>query len=521
MGYDTLNRLTNVSINSFNWVYSYDAIGNILKIVRNYTQTTSFKYDNPVHSPINVITRDSGIDVYRSSVANGSNRTQIVSFYLVNEKNVSISQVNYTVEFGDGSSTNGSNINLALKGFSLINAERNYSSGGNYKVNITGRANTSATDYETLKLLFGTLANSLSILKKNATTIVAELDAYNSINQLSENWGWNCSHSLLSTNQFNMSANQNLMIIIEYNFTVIPSANLTCKINSTDGNQTLTLPFNFDNIKIENYNSTKIDADTLLVKFQIVNYFDNLNNINWNITANGLMYNGSGISLTQGQSTTISQEVNFTSGGLKYLKITIGQGNFTDSYAEYYKINWLNINQFFSTLKNATSRVYDFFITNFNTINTSTLWNFTNPTLNNSLNLSNNESLIVIIEEDYSQGNKKATIQIFNQTIGEDNLIEVFRIRQIGINSLQTLHENGSRAVVSSIVVNNIKPLNLSWKLNNSEQLITSTQNLYLNTSEQAIVVIESNFSASGIYPLFFQINSSTYNYNQTGVAVS
>ena len=34
MSYDNLDRLTNVSINSLSWVYSYDAIGNILKIVR-------------------------------------------------------------------------------------------------------------------------------------------------------------------------------------------------------------------------------------------------------------------------------------------------------------------------------------------------------------------------------------------------------------------------------------------------------------------------------------------------------
>lgn len=521
MGYDNLNRLTNVTINNFNWVYSYDAIGNILKIVRNYSQTTSFKYEGLAHAFTKVITKDTGIDVYRPSVYNGTNRTQYVQFYLINEKNTSISKVNYTVEFGDGSSTTGNNINLAFKGFSLVTVERNYSTGGNYKVNITGRSNTTATDYEPLHLLFGTLANSLNILKKNATTVITEFMARNTIAADSLNWGWNCSNGVISNVAFNLSSAQSLMIIMEHNFTLNSGVNLTCKVNSTDGNQSLLLPFTFDGIKIDGYNSTKIDTDTVLVKFQIKNYYSTLSGINWNITSNGLKYNATGITLNQGQSTTISQEVNFTTGGLKYLKITIGQGNFTDSYAEYYKVDWLGISQFFSTLKNATARVYDFLITNYNNLNTLTLWNFTSPTLNHSLNLSNNESLIVVIEEDYSQGNKEATIQIFNQTISEDNLIAVFRIRQIGINSLQTLYENGSRAVVSSIVVNNILPLNLSWRLNNSEQLITSNQNLELNTSEQAIVVIESNFSTSGIYPLLFQINSSTYNDNQTGVAVS
>ena len=153
--------------------------------------------------------------------------------------------------------------------------------------------------------------------------------------------------------------------------------------------------------------------------------------------------------------------------------------------------------------------------------NLSTYWNFTNPALTNAVNLSQNESLIVVIEENYAQGNKDVTVGAFNNTFLEDTELDVFRIKHIGINKLETLHENISRAVISSVVVNNIQKLNLSWRLNNSQQLLTSTQNLELNTSEQGIIVIESNFSSSGIYPLTFMINSSSFNDNQTGVAVS
>jgi len=83
------------------------------------------------------------------------------------------------------------------------------------------------------------------------------------------------------------------------------------------------------------------------------------------------------------------------------------------------------------------------------------------------------------------------------------------------------LHENASRAVVGAFVVNNVQTRNISWQLNNSQSLISSSQNIELNTSQQAIVVIESNFSSSGIYPLTFSINSSTLNDNATGVTVS
>ncbi len=130
-------------------------------------------------------------------------------------------------------------------------------------------------------------------------------------------------------------------------------------------------------------------------------------------------------------------------------------------------------------------------------------------------------SLIVVIEQDFSQGDKTVNIKIFNQTLQEDNLIEIFKIRQISIESLQTLFETDKRAIVSSFVKNNINPLNVSWRLNNTQDLINSTQGIYLNSSEQALVVIESNFSDSGVYPLTFFINNSNYNDNQSGVAVS
>lgn len=522
MTYDKLDRLTNVSINSFSWVYHYDAIGRILKVVRNSTQTTALKYDkNPLHAPYKIITTNTGVDVYRQADYNTSNKTKVVQFYLVNEKNASITNVNWTGEFGDGNLID-SNVpfNLSLKENVLVIIEHNYSKGGNYRINLTGRTDGSSSDYESLNLIFGAITNYLSILRKNATLIVAEFTAKNTINQLSQNWYWNCSNGVASTVSFNMSANEELLVVMEHNFTLASDYNLTCLINSSDGNQSRTLNFGFDGIKIEDYNSTLTDTDTMLVKFKIKNYFDTLD-INWNITANNDVYRSSSpIMIQQGQSSSIIQEINFTNVGIKQIKVSIGSGNFTDTYTENIRLYSLGIQKYINFVKNGTTRIFNFIIQN-DWINLTAYWNVSNPALTNTLNLSQNESLIVVIEEDFSQGNKEATIKVFNGTLQEDSLLEVFKVRQIAIDSLQTLHESDKKAVISSVVKNNINPLNLSWRLNNSQEIITSTQNIEINTSEQVIVVIESNFTSSGIYPLTLLINSSTYNDNQTGVAVS
>ena len=520
MGYDNLNRLTNVSINDFNWVYSYDAIGNILKIVRNYSQTTSFKYyDSPVHSPQRVITAQTGVDILRQSDLNSSSKAKVVEFYLINEKNSSIFNVNWSAEFGDNNLINSTvPFNLSLKENILVIIENNYTKGGDYIINLTGRSNSSSSDYERINLIFGAIANNLDVLKKNASNVITEFNAKNSLSEQSVNWTWNCSNGVSSSVPFNMSANEDLMVVMEHNYS-LSQPNLSCSVYSADGNQSKFSTIIFDGIKIEGYNSTKTDSDTVLTKFNIKNYFST-QTVYWNISADNLFYNGS-VALDQLQSYTVSQELNFSWGGKKQIFVSIGAGNFMDSYTEYYSVKWLDLNQFYSTIKNATTRIFDFLITNKNSINTNASFNLSNPVLNYSAGLANNESLIVVIEQDYSQGDKTVNIKIFNQTLQEDNLIEIFKIRQISIESLQTLYESDKTSIVSSVIKNNINPLNVSWRLNNTEQLINSTQGIYLNTSEQAIIVIENNFSSSGVYPLTFFINNSIYNDNQTGVAVT
>ncbi len=226
------------------------------------------------------------------------------------------------------------------------------------------------------------------------------------------------------------------------------------------------------------------------------------------------------IALNQLQTAYVSQELNFTKAGTKDIKITISSEHFNDTYEENVRLYSLGIQQYLNYVKNGTTRIFSFLIKN-DWTNLSTYWNFTNPSLNNTLNLSQNESLIVVIEEDYGQGQKDISINTFNSSVLEDFEKDLFRIKHIGINSFQTLHQNSSMAIVSAFVVNNANPMNISWQLNNSEQLIRSNGNIELATSQLAIIVIASNFSSGGVYPLKFMVNSSTLGDNATGVAIS
>lgn len=523
MSYDNLDRLTNVSIGEFKWVYNFNSLGNILKIVRNFSVTTSFKFDSGLaHAPSRVITQDTGVDVYRHSNFNGSNKTKVFEFFLVNEKNASLTSVNWTAGFGDGAIINSTQeFNLSLNDNVLVLIEHNYTKGLDYRINFTGRSSANANDYEILNLLFGAVANDLSIIKKNGTLVVTQFSAENTINELSQNWGWNCSNGVFSTVDFNMSANQGLIVVMEHNYSLSSlSHNLTCKINSSDGNQSLTLPFEFSKIAVESYNSSLKGESGIEVQFQIKNYFDTLD-VEWNITAKDQVFRSSSpVTLTQGQTTSITQEINFTTRGVKPLKITVYSGNFSDTYSENIRLYSLDILDFLNIIKNGTTRIFNFIIEN-TWVNLTAYWNVSDPVVENTVNLSNNESLIVVIEEDYGQGKKEVEVRLYNQTILEDKVTEVFTIKHIDINEFETLHQNDSWAVTSALVTNNINPLNLSWQLNNTQELISSINNTELATNEQAFIIVESNFSTSSIYPLNFLINSSDKNDNATGVAIS
>ena len=486
MTYDNLDRLTNVSIGAFKWTYSFDSLGNVLKIVRNHSQTTFFKYDDSLpHAPYAVITEPTNLDVYRTTQNNDSNKTKIVQFYLVNDKNSTLNDGGWIAEFGDSNLVNSSqSFNLSTRENILVIVEHNYSRGGNYRVNLTGRASSVLSDRETLNLLFGAKAGSLTILRQNASQIITEFTAKNSLSQFSENWGWNCSNGVYSTQPFNMSADETIFIIMEHSYST-NDALLQCRVNSSDGNQSAILPLSHTGVKIEQYNSTLVDQDTLRVNFVIKNYYAPLQ-VNWNISAGNQMHQStSPITLNQLQTTSISQEINFTGSGLKRIDLSIGSGNFSDTYTEYYPIKWITISDYFVTLKNATSRIFDFFIRNDNLGNATTTWNASEPTLQNMTNLVGNESLLVVIEENYGQGNKQVNIKVFNGTLRDDNLLDIFKIRQIEITQFQTLHESDRNAVVSVIVKNNVNPLNLSWKLNNSQSLITPNQTLELTSGEE------------------------------------
>ena len=104
----------------------------------------------------------------------------------------------------------------------------------------------------------------------------------------------------------------------------------------------------------------------------------------------------------------------------------------------------LDILNFLNIIKNGTTRIFNFIIQN-DWVNLTAYWNVSNPVVENTVNLTSNESLIVVIEENYGQGKKEVEIRLYNRSFLEDKVTEIFTIKHIGINEFETLHKNYRR----------------------------------------------------------------------------
>ncbi len=130
-----------------------------------------------------------------------------------------------------------------------------------------------------------------------------------------------------------------------------------------------------------------------------------------------------------------------------------------------------------------------------------------------------NESIIAIIEENYSQGNKQPEISAFVSSF-IDKVKDFFEIRPLEVSSLTTLSE-GSNAVTEMIVKNNLdSSQQFDWIFNTGTENITS-DNITTISTDDIFIYIESDYANEGVHKTIATINSSSYKDNQSGVVIS
>ncbi len=517
MSYDFLDRLINVSIAGNTWLYSYNPIGNILKIVRDSVNTTKFIYGiYPVHAPARILTGDAGVDVSEQSTLYSVDKNRTFEFYLANDKNSTITNVNWSINFGDGKQV------ISTVPFSIASNEtilaivaHNYSAGETYRVNVTARSG-SAYDYENVTNKFGVILESLSLANQSGNKVYFNISVLNQLNETISGINWACDNGAKSNSSFSISGLGSRIDYFNRTYSSPGAKYLNCNVTSGEGTFTKYAKFELKGIKIEDYNSSLFAPNNVTFQFTIRNYWSS-SSVTWNIRSHGQLLSGSTGTLNTDQFTTIRRGLNYTNDTVRDVNITIFSGTtLHDRYNESLKLQALRIENFESYKKNETNiRVFRFNITNYWAHNVSNIiWRIPDAgvTSNSSVTLMPGESRNFTVEINYTkQGLRSSSVQAYNGTFNS-NFTDRFSVNMIDVLSGIVLKENKDSTVQVFEVINNIGNQVMSWLLNTGQGNIHSTQNVSLNNSEQVIVIIETNYTTPEIYITNITVNTTSYN---------
>jgi len=236
-----------------------------------------------------------------------------------------------------------------------------------------------------------------------------------------------------------------------------------------------------------------------------------------NISTNGELYSQE-LNISAGDSVFVITETNYSSDGSKEYEIILTGNGSSTAYAEAFKLRGVDINDYLRLNKSLSAEVIMFDVVN-NWQRGFVNWSLSDPSISNSSNLSTGEGVAVIIENNYtSQGWVKPNVDAKASTV-TDIIRDLFENRPLGLFRFEALALTSAKGVFEIVARNDIGNLmNLSWRLNTGRENVSS--NLSLNISDDVFIIVESNYTSTGVYKTNASINSTSYNDSQGGVVV-
>jgi hypothetical protein len=512
MSYDYLDRLVRVTSGSDSYLYSFNSVGNIMKVVKN-NQSKKYVYNGLAHAPSKLVDGGAGVDLYNPHELDSDSRRRVFEFYLVNEWSNNVSS-NFSVSFGNGNSF-VSNVAFNVSDSVIVLVENNYSTGGDYVVTFNATSSGS-NDSESQAIKFGTYLDDFSLNYSNVATRRFVLVVSNDVSETARNIVWNCSNGLNNLTGVNISGNGNRTWVVEYNYSSPGDKNVVCAVRSTDGNDSSNLAFIVAGLGIKDYDVLYSNGSKRVVLFEAGNDFNKLET-QINVSTNGELISDK-LNISSGDSVFVITETNYSSDGDKDYKISLTGNGSTTAYSEAFKLRGVDINDYVRLNKSLSTEVLMFDVVN-NWRSGFVNWSLSDPLIINSTNLSTGEGLFVIVENNYSsQGWTKPNVDAKASTV-TDIIRDLFENRPLGLLRFEALALSSTKGVFELVARNdNGSLMNLSWRLNTGRENISS--NLSLNISDDVFIIVESNYPTAGVFKTNASINSSSYSDSQVGVVV-
>jgi YD repeat-containing protein len=502
--YDGLDRLITATIGYDQYEYHYNPLGNIMSIVEN-NQTKRFVYAGLAHAPSAIIEGGNGADVYHiSELAKSKNRT--IEFLLLNDQHTTTTDVNVSVEFGDGQHFAATN--MSVNSSVLFLGQNNYTDGGDYQINVTSTT-PNGVDYEIKRSKFGVRALGIALLGTNITQRTFEFDFGSDVAEPLPNVTWACT-----------GANSTIPItlcgvmfdFLRVNYTSPGPKTFSCTVSGPDGNDTASTAITIDGLEIASFDTLSTNVSRRVIGFNAKN---NYYPLTANISVAGENTAFSTIAnLTSGEQVLVFAEVNNTLGDSKGITVNLTAPGDTQQYTNLYSIKGASIDSYTRVDLTNSTKVLLYGVRN--TWNNGTVaWALSDPGMAGTATLASGDSVLLFIATNYTQGDKTPTLSAtsagYNTTISDQ-----FTVKPLSLNLL-TLTDGP--ASVSELAVMNTAgdAQNVTWTYNTGTQNLTGTASV----DGSLLVLIQANYTSMGVYKTTATANTSTAMDSKTGVVIA
>ncbi len=375
------------------------------------------------------------------------NRT--FEFFLVNDKNSSTSNVNWSIDFG--SEDAASNIPITLNSNVMVIVQNNYSNGGDHNFTVEA-GSPGIRDQESDLLKFGVRAKRLDRIYSSGSEQLFEFEVKNDLDQQVNSVSWNCSDGISSLYVANLSNNQSLYDYISHNYTTPGIKTFACTASSPDGNETQSLTFKVKGLEVEKYDVLVKNASRQVLSFNAHNYFNDLS-ANISLFGDASVFSKQ-VNLTKDEQVMVFSEINYSSDGQKEASISLQSPLQNTSYVNDFTERGVSIENYQRTGDNSTTQVLLFDVKN-NWDPGNVQWNVSDIGINQVTSLNTSEKLMVFVQNNYTQGDKQAVIQAQTSSF-VDKITDFFSVRPLQLKSFQTLFESSSSAISEMVVKNTV-----------------------------------------------------------------
>jgi YD repeat-containing protein len=491
MAYDDLNRLRTVSIDDDTYKYSFNSIGNLMKMTHNSTVKYYVYGGSVAHAPNLVIETNSSVDIFNPKVLPSDSKTRTFEVYLINDRLAPVT-TSLTVDFGDGNSYVNNSI-LVNDSLELL-VSHTYASGGTYNVSFIGE-----DDFEVIEDVFGVQAQSLSVLHPQSNNTILEFVVGNTLNTTVTGVNWTCTDNITMLYSLNMTGYQSLYDYIARSYSTPGEYVFSCDIISNDGYDSISTLIDIEGISIENYHVLLENISRRVSSFTLQN---NLLPLNTTVTIDSVAEN---VSLDTQESLFVFVENNYSTDGLQELVVITNSSGDIDVFTDIFTLQGVRVIEYLREEGN-TSSIFSFQVRNDwheGVVNTQ----FSELDTDVNVSLDHNESLFVFLEKNYTQEDVDVAIVATRDTY-QEVVKDKFSVHPLAVSSYFVLSE-GSEAVHEVVVGSKVGLQYFDFSLDTEDQLFSSSD---LNVSSSDLFIfVETNHSVPKVYRSDVVINNSLY----------